>query len=366
MARRARVMMIVLPLLAAGALGLAVNSIARSNAAPDQSAPAIPAPGTEATVVAGSGVVEPSGGEVAVATPIPGVVASVSVRPGDKVVAGDPLFAIDDRIARTGLVQRQADLASAQARLRQTAAQLPLRRADADAARSALLGAEADRDEARDLVVAGEQLGGTITPRELARRRNALRVAEGRVGEAAARLDGALAALALVDPEQAGISYAVDLAAVEQAKAAVAQAQAELDRLVVRAPQDGTVLSVEVRPGEFATQGALTPPVTMGLLTPLQVRVDVDEADLTRLILGTPATASRRGAPGESIPLTFVRAEPLLSAKRSLSGAGDERVDTRVLQLIFEVDANAGVELRPGQLLDVTIRAAGPAPQPVG
>jgi multidrug resistance efflux pump len=356
-------MMIVLPLLAAGALGLAVNSIARSNAADDQSAPAIPAPGAEAVVVAGSGVVEPSGGEVAVATPVPGVVASVAVRPGSTVAAGDALFAIDDRIARTAVAQRQADLGSAEARLRQTAAQLPLRRADADAARSALLGAEADRDEARDLVVAGEQLAGTITPRELARRRNALRVAEGRVGEAAARLDGAVAALVLVDPAQDGISYAVDVAAVEQARTALAQAQAELERLVVRAPQDGTVLTVDVRPGEFATQGAQTPPVTMGLLTPLQVRVDVDEADLTRLIQGTPATASRRGAPGERIPLTFVRAEPLLSAKRSLSGGGDERVDTRVLQLIYEVDGAAGAELRPGQLLDVTIAAARPAPK---
>ena len=46
------------------------------------------------------------------------------------------------------------------------------------------------------------------------------------------------------------------------------------------APSDGTVLAVNIRPGEFATIGGSTPPVLLGRLDPLHVRVDIDEADV--------------------------------------------------------------------------------------
>jgi hypothetical protein len=121
------------------------------------------------------------------------------------------------------------------------------------------------------------------------------------------------------------------------------------------------VLAVDVRPGEFANPGAATAPVTIGLLTPLGVRVDIDETDAPRLMLGAPANAARRGASEDRIPLRFVRVEPLLQPKRTLTGGPDERVDTRVLQLIYEVGPT-DVDLRPGQLLDVTIEASGFAP----
>ncbi len=104
---------------------------------------------------------------------------------------------------------------------------------------------------------------------------------------------------------------------------------------------------MNIRPGEFAATGGTTAPVSLGLLRPLHVRVDVDEADLPRLAFGRGATAARRGLPGESIRLRFVRAEPILTSKRSLGGGPDERVDTRVLQVLFTVDQQ-DVDLRPG------------------
>ncbi len=356
MSRRARVVMIVVPIIATVALGLAVRSIARSNAAFEGAVPERPVV-TKSTRVAGSGVVEPSGRVIAVSNAVPGIVRDVKVRPGALVAEGDLLFVLDDSLARSVVYQRRQDLAAAEARLKQTIARKPQLLAEIEAAQSALEALEAERDEAREQVQTGAQLvGGAVSQRELSRRKNALRSAESRIGEAQARLASARAALSLVDPDQSGASVLVDQQAVEQARAGMMAAEADREQLFVRAPRGGTVLTVDVRPGEFANPSGSITPVSIGLLTPLNVRVDVDEADLPRLVFGAPALAARRGAPDDRIPLTFIRAEPLLQPKRTLSGSIDERIDTRVLQLVYEV-SSPDVDLRPGQILDVTISA---------
>ncbi len=106
---------------------------------------------------------------------------------------------------------------------------------------------------------------------------------------------------------------------------------------------------MNIRAGEFAATGGANRAGGDGQSQPLHVRVDVDEADIPRLVLGRNAFASRRGMPGERISLRFVRAEPILVSKRSLGGNADERVDTRVLQLIYAAEG-AGGDLRPASL----------------
>jgi multidrug efflux pump subunit AcrA (membrane-fusion protein) len=362
MIRRSRVLMVVMPLFAAGLLTLATLSIVRSNTTP---AAPVPSGDTEAEhgrsgLVAGAGLVEPAGRDVAVATPVAGLVREVLFRPGDIVQPGDVLFRLDDAILSATLEQRRQDLRAAEVRLMQTKGRVVQLRAEMAAAQGAAEAARAERDDARDQVDTGAQLvGGAVSQRELTRRRNALRSAEGRLDEAIARFSATQAALALIDPDQNGASYLADVQAVRQAEAAVTLALREQERLVIRAPLPGTILAVNIRPGEFAAAGGATAPVSMGLLTPLHVRVDVDEADLPRLALGHGATASRRGMPSEAIPLRYLRAEPILTSKRSLGGGADERVDTRVLQVIFAVEGQ-NIDLRPGQLLDVRIESRIP------
>ncbi|MCU0818349.1 MAG: efflux RND transporter periplasmic adaptor subunit [Beijerinckiaceae bacterium] len=357
MIRRSRFLMVALPLAAAGALTLATLSIVRSNTTPAVA----PAGAARSTIVAGAGVVEPAGREIAVATPVAGVVRNVRVNPGDAVKQGDILFTLDDAIVAATLAQRQQDLRAAEIRLTQTKGRVDQLRAEMEAARGAVEAARAERDEAKDQVDTGAQLvGGAVSQRELTRRRNALRGAEGRLAEAGARFDGTRAALALIDPAQQGASWLADQQAVQQAQAAVDLARREQERLFIRAPSNGTILAVNIRAGEFAAAGGATAPVSMGMLTPLHVRVDIDEADLPRLALGRNAVGARRGLPAETIALRFVRAEPILTSKRSLVGGADERVDTRVLQLIYAVETPE-IDLRPGQILDVRIDSPKPA-----
>jgi len=370
MTNRSRLFMIGLPALAALTLGWALLSIGSSNSAkPPQVAASTPPSATvigeaNRTVLAGLGLVEPAGGEVSIATRVAGVVDEVRVSPGDRVKVGDVLFKIDAQIAAATVEQRKRDLSVAEARARETAARAALLDADVVAARDSVAGAEADRDEARDLVRVATELAGTAatSQRELNRRRNLQRVAEAKLAEAKSRLVRARAEVALVDPAQGGQTLEIDEAIVTQAAAALALAEAELTRLSVRAQSDGVVLSVNVKPGEFASQGSATAPVVIGQLDPLHVRVDIDEADLPRFRDGANAVALQRGAPNSSIALRFVRSEPLVAPKSTLSGNSGERVDTRVLQVIYAADGHS-ITLRPGQIVDVFIDAVTVIPR---
>ncbi|HEX2714363.1 MAG TPA: hypothetical protein VHM88_19395, partial [Candidatus Acidoferrales bacterium] len=89
---------------------------------------------------------------------------------------------------------------------------------------------------------------------------------------------------------------------------------------------------------------------------PLHVRVDVDEHDAGRVREGAPAVGSPRGNGSLKVPLQFVRFEPYVIPKKSLTGDSTERVDTRVLQVIYRVAAENS-SLFVGQQMDVYIEA---------
>ena len=109
---------------------------------------------------------------------------------------------------------------------------------------------------------------------------------------------------------------------------------------------------------QFAFAGSLsTPLIVLGKLDPLHVRVDIDEADVGRYQSSARAFASLRGQAQTRIPLTFVRIEPYVVPKRSLSGATGERVDTRVLRVIYALPLNTK-HAYPGQQVDVFIESA--------
>src|SRR5207248_6315818 len=122
--------------------------------------------------------------------------------------------------------------------------------------------------------------------------------------------------------------------------------------LAVRAPIDATVLQVNLRPGEFVGTPPNQPLVVLGDIDQLHVRVDIDENDIHRFRPGGRALAALRGDPRQTFPLRFVRVEPFVIPKKALTGDNTERVDTRVLQVVYAIDA-ADAPLYVGQQLDV-------------
>jgi multidrug efflux pump subunit AcrA (membrane-fusion protein) len=184
-------------------------------------------------------------------------------------------------------------------------------------------------------------------------------IAAARVASAQAKAAeaGVIEAQATLARSQSNISTAS--ATAKQAQAAVTTAKVELSRLLVRAPIAGTVLQVEVRKGEFApsSNAAL---IQLGLTNPLHVRVEIDEEDAQRVTAGASAEGSLRGDARKKFPLRFIRLEPLARPKQNLAG-GAERVDTRVIQAVYALDASANGlavgQVFIGQQMDVFVRA---------
>jgi len=94
----------------------------------------------------------------------------------------------------------------------------------------------------------------------------------------------------------------------------------------------------------------------IGATQTLHVRVDVDEHDAWRVKGDAKGFAALRGNAAISTPLRFVRFEPLVVPKRSLMGDSTERVDTRVLQVIYAFDRGT-LPVFVGQQMDVFIEA---------
>jgi multidrug resistance efflux pump len=245
---------------------------------------------------------------------------------------------------------REAALAGAEAQLRRLE-EMP-RKEELPPSEARVREAEANLADLEDQYRRAQALAGrnAVAEEELVRRRQAASMAREQLARARAEHDLLRAGAWEAD-------RAVSAASVEQARAQLEQTRTELGRLVVRALVDGEVLQVNVRPGEFvgAPPGAAL--VMLGNVGRLHVRVDIDEHDIPRFVPGAPAKGSLRGDPGRDYPLSFVRVEPYVVPKKSLTGDNTERVDTRVLRVIYAVDAPEG-SLYVGQQMDVFIEAA--------
>lgn len=147
-------------------------------------------------------------------------------------------------------------------------------------------------------------------------------------------------------------------AAIAQAEAKIEVAQSYIERSTIRAPMDGQILQVNIRKGEIANLNPFTqlPLIVFGPVCPLHVRVSIDEDDAWRFLKGAPAMAYVRGNSSLSFPMKYVRTEPLVIPKQGLTGATSERVDTRVLQAVYEFDKDR-LPVYLGQILDVYIES---------
>jgi HlyD family secretion protein len=290
---------ILLSLLALAGLAIAGFAVIRDNAA----APAIGAPSPTATApfasyVEGTGITEASTGNIAIGTPVPGIITAIKVGWGEKVAAGATLFTIDDRDV-------QAQLLPAEARVKQ---------------------AEADLAKTKNLfeVAGGLAIGSSISKVEMENRR---------------------------------YDVAIKQAALAAAKAEVERLKVELARHTVKAPVDGSVLQINTRVGEFAQSGALNPPLMLfGDDSRLYLRVNVDEDDAWRIHANAQAVAFMRGNPKLKTALKFERFEPYVIPKPSLTGRSTERTDMRVLQVIYSFP-HAALPVYVGQEMEAFIKA---------
>ncbi|MCC6140196.1 MAG: efflux RND transporter periplasmic adaptor subunit [Nitrospira sp.] len=275
--------------------------------------------------VAASGIIEAVNENVRIAPPAAGLITRMFVTVGDQVADQAPLFQLDDRELRAQLLIRDAAIPPLQAQIDEQ----KYRIGDLDTQLRRLKSVHDERAVSED---------------DLKRTWYALEVAK----RAQLRLEANL----------------------KQAIAQREEVTILLDRLTVRAPREGTILQVNARAGEYATTGASEPLMLLGDTQRLQVRADVDEVNAPLVAPQAPGVASLKSMAGSPIPLTFVRIDPYVVPKKSLTGDNSERVDTRVLQIIYRFD-RPPFPVYAGQQVDVFIQrqsanSAVPAPAPPG
>ena len=262
--------------------------------------------------VAATGILEALSDNVAIGVPLPGLVTEVLVKVNDRVEKDQPLLKLDDR-------DLEADKLSNQAQQQISRAQITVSEAQLAKLESQLqrLSAVSDRR--------------AVSQDELENSRQDVAVSKAQLVAAKAQLtvsENALKRINLL-----------------------------IERLTIRAPRVGTIIQVNVRAGEYAATSPKTPAMVLGETDRLQVRADIDEQNATRIRAGQAAFAYLKGDPTITFPLEFVRIEPYVIPKVSLTGSSTERVDTRVLQIIYSLTRPTDPPLYVGQQVDVFIEA---------
>jgi HlyD family secretion protein len=337
------------PLFAGLALVFAIGAVIAMKPVRHTESPPSPPPAlTFQSAVGAVGLIEPSTENIAISTAVSGLVTGVHVRAGDGVKSGQKLFSLDDRDLRAELKVRQSELRLARSQLEKLE-RLP-RPEEVPPAEARVHEAQASLNDANIQLKIIESVTDRRAVREedLQRRRQAAKAAEAKFEEATAQLNLLKAGAWQSDIEIARTQVAL-------AEARVKSTETDIERLTMRAPVDGVILQSNVRPGQFAQTSTMGAPlIILGSITPLHVRVEVDEHEAGRIHAGAQAVASPRGNGALRIPLEFVRFEPYVIPKKSLTGDSTERVDTRVLQIIYRLKGQSAT-LYVGQQMDVYI-----------
>jgi HlyD family secretion protein len=274
--------------------------------------PVMPPEKPYAQAVAATGILEALSENVAIGVPLPGLVSEVLVHVNDTVKKDQPLFKLDDRDLRAELLSTQAQQEINRAQITVSEAQL----------------AKLESQLSRLSAVSDAR---AVSQDELENRKQDVQVSQ-------AQLSAAKAQLAASDTSIKRLNLLID-------------------RLTVRAPRDGSIIQVNVRAGEYAATSPRAPAILLGDIDKLQVRADIDEQNATRIRQGQAAYGYLKGDPKITFPLTFIRIEPYVIPKTSLTGASTERVDTRVLQVIYSLTRPSDPPLYVGQQVDVFIEA---------
>jgi HlyD family secretion protein len=341
-----------LPIIAIFTLIFAIQQMALSQQKQPKAEPPIePAKSPYVNRLAGAGLVEPETENISVGTHLPGVLDAVLVKVGDSVKPGQPLFKLDDRQLKAEYEVRKANLASAEAAISKL--EMMPRQEELPPARAVISEAEANMRDQVSMFDRLKKLEGSVSQEEFTRREQAVEMAR-------ANLSKAKASLALLEAGAWKADKMVASAAVLQSRAMLGQTQTEIDRLTVKAPSlvatstEGVykVLQVNIRPGEFVGAQPGQALIVLGYVGKLHIRVDIDENDISRFKPDLGGIANPRGNPKVEFPIQFVRVEPYVIPKRSLTGSSLERVDTRVLQVIYSLE-NKGQTLYVGQQMDV-------------
>ncbi len=300
-----------------------------------------PTPGHH--MVAAPGLVEPIGEEREIGSQVIGIIREMRVEENDTVVADQIIAVVDNNEQLARLASARAELALRQAELdRVDNGARPEERREA---RAALKETEANLDLARREYERKAPLlkSGTLTQEALDQATSTLNATEAHRAVMTERL-----AVMEAGSRQEDVDAARAQAA--RAEADVALAQALLDKTFIRSPVTGAVLRRYRAAGEAVGNMPPTPIAVVGDLSSLRVRAEVDETDVGRVGAGQRVEVTAEAFPDQKFGGTVYRVSSRLGGKMVKTGRPADRVDTKVLQVLIDLDT--GTKLPIGLRVD--------------
>jgi HlyD family secretion protein len=311
------------------------------------------------------GIVESSQGSgqnVAMFPDVTGPIVKILVSEGQAVKAGAPLVVIDPSVQQQTVAQQKAAAEAASTLLAELKAQP--RPETLEVAHAQMESAAATLHQLQD-TLAKQQRSFEIDPRSISK--DVLDTSVNAVRVANANLEVARRQYELT---RAG-AWSYDIQNQERTAASLERqyeaSNALLQKYTLRAPVDGIVMSIGAGVGSYVspqgtydsyTQGPDPVIVMSSSQQYLSVRVYVDEILVHRLPPPSELVAQMqiRGT-NIKVPLEFVRVQPYVTPKIELSDQREERVDLRVLPVLFQFAKPKDLNVFPGQLVDVYIGA---------
>ncbi len=324
--------------IAGACLGFATISIAQSQPASSRTEPRGPvnAPPV-ASMIAATGILEPSSETILIVPEIEGRVSSVLVKAGDFVRKGQILYTLDDNVL-------MAAVDEARARVELARSEVALHRANIQSVKTTTDGLRFKFNQLSNRVERYRPLQpDAISPDEFEKLVTEANDAFYNMRNAENQLEASRHILNVAEKELA----------LATKKLSVAGAQHERTKL--RASIDGQVLSVNLREGDVFT--APRDPdlyVNIGNIQQLHVRAEINDTEVSRFYPGNAATAYLRDVQSSTIALRFLTSDQILTTKSQVNNQAAELTDMRILNVVYRVEGTT-VPLYAGQLVDVYI-----------
>jgi HlyD family secretion protein len=291
-------------------------------------------------LVAGPGRVEPRSEDIKLGSELSGKLKTVNVEEGYEIRRGQVLAELENDDYRAQVMSAAADLKAKDATLRKV-----LNGARQQERLEAWASAQAARAVADNAIVEMERrqklyAAGVISREEFERYSREYNVAHEKYREAAEHHS-------LVDDRAREEDITLAEADLQLARARLEEARARYAKTLIRSPIDGTVLRKHHRTGESVSNSSTVPDpiLTVGDKKVVRVRVDVDETEVSKVQLGQKAYVTADAFPNQKFWGRVVQIGEQLGRKNVRTDEPTERVDTKILETLLELDAGASLPM---------------------
>ncbi len=297
--------------------------------------------------VSALGFVEPQGGIINIGgftSSTGAIVSDLLIAEGDVVEKGQVLAILDTHdILQANMKLAEADVEILKARLKSVKAGASQGTINAQQAKIGRLKAELDIADAkcrRAKTLHAQKIIPDAALEDECLKKNVLKA---QISEASATLSSI--------KEVRKVDVAVVLAELGKAEAAVLKAKAESERSVFRAPSNGRVLKLHVRPGELiSAQGILQ----LGQTESMWIRAEIYETDISKVQVGQQVTVTSDGFPGKILgtvkDIGLMIGKNRLDSLKSSTGS-----DSRVVEVKIKLNESGSSTVAQLTNLQVTV-----------